>query len=167
MRITRVKFLCHISTRTTRSRRRDDTREHAHMSVCVCVVCAASWGWRRATMDFPIPRCLLVRASTLPPGGIILRPRARSEPRSGSLTLEVCAACLCTAVIYSLFSEVRLELLSRRRIAARVEVNQDRVVARGGRAKFVDFEPSERGEFVDIPPRHPMYREPSWKRCSS
>lgn len=31
------------------------------------------------------------------------------------------------------------------------------------RAKFVDFEPSERGEFVDIPPRHPMYREPSWK----
>lgn len=33
----------------------------------------------------------------------------------------------------------------------------------GTRVKFVDFEPSERGEFVDIPPRHPMYREPSWK----
>jgi len=27
----------------------------------------------------------------------------RSKPRSASLTLEVCAACLCTAVIYSLF----------------------------------------------------------------
>lgn len=29
--------------------------------------------------------------------------------------------------------------------------------------KFVDFKLSERSEFVDIPPRHPMYREPSWK----
>lgn len=81
---------------------------------------------------------------------------ARSKPRSASLTLEVCAACLCTAVIYSLFerygSGFSLTLPGRRKWI--------RVVAS---TKFVDFKLSERGEFVDIPPRHPMYREPSWK----
>jgi len=82
---------------------------------------------------------------------------ARSKPRSASLTLEVCAACLCTAVIYSLFerygSGFSLALLGRRRKWIRTAAS----------AKFVDFKLSERSEFVDIPPRHPMYREPSWK----
>lgn len=82
----------------------------------------------------------------------------RSKPRSASLTLEVCAACLCTAVIYSLFGRVRLGVLSY--IAGVEEVNQGGAAAS---AKFVDFKLSERGEFVDIPPRYPMYREPSWK----
>lgn len=44
---------------------------------------------------------------------------ARSKPRSASLTLEVCAACLCTAVIYSLLerygSGFSLALLGRRK----------------------------------------------------
>lgn len=128
----------------------------------VCVYVHTGKKGRRAAMDFPISRCLLVRASTLPPVGIILRSPVRSKPRSASLTLEVCAACLCTAVIYSLLERYGFSLDARCRWGRKWIRAGGRRAGRETRAKFVDFEPSERGEFVDIPPRHPMYREPSW-----
>lgn len=83
--------------------------------MCVCA------GWWRATMDFPISRCLLVRASTLPPVGIILRPSSLETP-FGKLNFR----SMCGMFVYGCdllaLREVRLGLLSR--IAGEEEVNQ-------------------------------------------
>lgn len=83
--------------------------------MCVCA------GWWRATMDFPISRCLLVRASTLPPVGIILRLSSLETP-FGKLNFR----SMCGMFVYGCdllaLREVRLGLLSR--IAGEEEVNQ-------------------------------------------
>ena len=80
----------------------------------------------------------------------------RSKPRSASFNFR----SMCGMFVYGcdLLARVRPGILSY--IAGVEEVNQGGAVAS---AKFVDFKLSERGEFVDIPPRYPMYREPSWK----
>lgn len=71
---------------------------------------------------------------------------ARSKPRSISLTLEVCAACLCTAVIYSLLESY----CSGFSLGSESQSDGGGAAGWQAREKFVDFEPSERGEFVDI-----------------
>lgn len=119
----RVKF-----SRTRRMCGRKDVRRYAHM--CTVRGCASlrgdgdapQWIFQFHVVFSFAHRRFHPPASSFGPG------LGRSPPpRSGSLTSEVCAACLCTAVIYSLFSGIRL--LSRRRIAGRVEVNQEGVAA--------------------------------------
>lgn len=126
-----------------------------HAWICVCV-CALGGGAPQWIFQFHVVFSFAHRR--FHPSASSFAP-ARSKPRSASLTLEVCAACLCTAVIYSLFgrygSGFSLALPGRRKWI--------RAAAAAASAKFVDFKLSERGEFVDIPSRHPMYREPSWK----
>lgn len=99
------------------------------------------------TMDFPISRCLLVRASTLPPVGIILRPGSVETP-FGKLNF----GSMCGMFVYG------CDLLALREAPARASLSRGSESQSDGdgktgwqaRAKFVDFEPSERGEFVDI-----------------
>jgi len=80
------------------------------------------------TMDFPISRCLLVRASTLPPVGIILRPGSVETP-FGKLNF----GSMCGMFVYGCdllaLREVPLGLLSRVEVNLRATV----MVKRGGR----------------------------------
>lgn len=79
-------------------------------------------------MDFPISRCLLVCASTLPPVGIILRSGSVETP-FGKLNF----GSMCGMFVYGCdllaLREVPLWLLSRVRVNLRATV----MVKRGGR----------------------------------
>lgn len=105
-------------------------------------------------MDFPISRCLLVRASTLPPVGIILRPGSLEIP-FGKLNFR----SMCGMFVYGcdLLALRELGLLSR--IAGVEEVNQG-----GGRRRNLSISNSPSAVNSSIHRRGiRCIAEPSWK----